>query len=150
MQTWYKTKYKICCLRLLYKNIRPVLTVKYCIRFSIYKSVNVHYSDVIMGAMPSLITGMTIVYLTACSGADQRKHQSSASLAFVRGIHRWPVNSPHKSPVTRKMFSFDDVIMSRTIPTLTIPTQVVPIWQSTPRTLPIRALPIHPVVTVDF
>ena len=45
-------------------------------------------------------------------GADQRKHQSSASLAFVRGIHRWPVNSSHKGPVTRKMFPFDDVIMS--------------------------------------
>ena len=43
--------------------------------------------------------------------ADQRKHQSSASLAFVPGIHRWPVNSPHKWPVTRKMFPFDDVIM---------------------------------------
>ena len=39
-------------------------------------------------------------------------HQSSASLAFVRGIHRWPVNSPHKLPVTRKMFPFDDVIMN--------------------------------------
>ena len=39
------------------------------------------------------------------------KHRSSASLAFVRGIHRWPVNSPHKGPVTRKMFPFDDVIM---------------------------------------
>ena len=42
-------------------------------------------------------------------GVDQRKHQSSASLAFVRGIHRWPMNSPHKGAVTRKMFSFDDV-----------------------------------------
>ena len=38
------------------------------------------------------------------SGADQRKHQCSVSLAFVWGIHRWPVNSPHKGPVTRKMF----------------------------------------------
>ena len=46
------------------------------------------------------------------SGADQRKHQSSASLAFVRGIHRWPVNSPHKWPVTRGMFPFDDVVPS--------------------------------------
>ena len=46
------------------------------------------------------------------SGEDQRKHQSSASLTFVRGIHRWPVNSPHKRPVTRKMFPFDDVIMT--------------------------------------
>ena len=44
-------------------------------------------------------------------GADQRKHQSSASLAFVRGIHRRPVNSPHKWPVTRKMLPFHDVIM---------------------------------------
>ena len=51
------------------------------------------------------------VYSTVYSGADQRKHQSSASLTFVQGIHRWPVNSPHKGPVTRKMFSFDDVIM---------------------------------------
>ena len=50
--------------------------------------------------------------LNVYSGADQRKHQSSASLAFVLGIHRWPVNSPHKWPVTRKMFPFDDVIMS--------------------------------------
>ena len=39
-----------------------------------------------------------------CSGTDQTKHQSSASLAFVRGIHRSPVNSPHKWPVTRKCF----------------------------------------------
>ena len=45
------------------------------------------------------------------SGADQRKHQSSEALAFVRGIHRWPVNSPHKRPVMRKMFPFDDAIM---------------------------------------
>ena len=43
----------------------------------------------------------------------RRKLQSSASLAFVRGIHRGQVNSPHKWPVTRKMFPFDDVIMSR-------------------------------------
>ena len=43
--------------------------------------------------------------------APVAEHQSSASLAFVRGIHRWPVNSPHKGPVTRKMFPFDDVIM---------------------------------------
>ena len=53
-----------------------------------------------------------IAYSTVYSGADQRKHQSSASLAFVRGIHRWPVNSPHNGPVTRKMFPFDDVIMA--------------------------------------
>ena len=48
---------------------------------------------------------------TVCSGADQRKHKSSASLAFVRGIHRWPVDSPDEGPVTRKMFPLDGVIM---------------------------------------
>ena len=64
-----------------------------------------------MGAMASQITSLNIVHSTAYSGGDQRKHQSSASLAFVRGIHRWPVNSPHKWPVTRKIFLFDDVIM---------------------------------------
>ena len=64
-----------------------------------------------MGAMASQITSLTIVYSTVYSDADQRKHQSSASLAFVRGIHRRPVNSPHKWPVTRKMFPFHDVIM---------------------------------------
>ena len=57
-----------------------------------------------MGATASQITGVKIVYSTVCSGADQRKHQSSASLAFVSGIHRWPMNSPHKGPVTRKYF----------------------------------------------
>ena len=71
-----------------------------------------HNSDVIMSPMASQITSLTIVCSTVYSVADQRKHQSSASLAFVRGIHRWPVNSPHKWPVTRKMFPFDDVIMS--------------------------------------
>ena len=64
-----------------------------------------HYCDVTMGSMASHITSLVIVYSTVYSGADQRKHQSSASLAFVRGIHRWPVNSPHKWPVTQKMFN---------------------------------------------
>ena len=70
-----------------------------------------HYDDVIMGTIASQITSLTSVYSTVYSGADQSKHQSSASLAFVWGIHRGPVNSPHKWPVTRKMFPFDDVIM---------------------------------------
>ena len=64
-----------------------------------------------MGAMAYQISCRVIVYSTVYSGADQRKHLSSASLAFVWRIHRWPVNSPHKWPVTRKMFPFDDVIM---------------------------------------
>ena len=70
-----------------------------------------HYSEVIMSAMASPITGVSSVYSTVCSGADQIRHQSSASLAFVRGIHRGPVNSPNKGPVTRKKFLFHDVIM---------------------------------------
>ena len=63
-----------------------------------------HYCDVIMVAMASQITSLTIVYATVHSGADQRKHQSSASLAFVWGIHRSLVNSPHKWPVTREIW----------------------------------------------
>ena len=65
-----------------------------------------------MGAMASQITSLRIVYSTVYSGADQRKHQSSMSLAFVRGIHLWPVNSPRKWPVTRRIFPFDDVIIN--------------------------------------
>ena len=49
---------------------------------------NLHYSDVIMGVMTSQITSLTVVYSTVYSGTDQRKYQSSASLSFVRGIHR--------------------------------------------------------------
>ena len=75
-----------------------------------------HYNDVIMGALTSYITSLTIVYSIVYSDTDQRKHQSSASLAFVWGIHRGPVNSQHKWPVTRKMFPFDDVIMSPALP----------------------------------
>ena len=71
-----------------------------------------HYTDVIMGTIASQIISLTIVYSTVYSNADQRKYQSSTSLAFVRGIYRRPVNSPHKGPVTRKMFPYDDVIMS--------------------------------------
>ena len=70
-----------------------------------------HYNDVIMSTIASQTTSLTIVYSTVYSGADQRKHQGSASLAFVRGIHRWPGNSPHKGLVTRKIFKCDDVIM---------------------------------------
>ena len=71
-----------------------------------------HYCDVIMGTIASQITSLMIVYSIVHSSADQRKHQSSASLAFVRGIHRGPVNSPHRWPVMRKMLPLDDVIMA--------------------------------------
>ena len=68
-----------------------------------------HYCDVIMGMMASQITSLMIVYWTVYAGADQRKHQSSMSLAFVPVIHQWPVNSLQKWPVMWKMFPFDDV-----------------------------------------
>ena len=83
--------YKVCCL-----------TLK--------KKIH-HYDDVIMIPKESQITSLTIVYSTVYSGKDERKHQSSASLAFVRGIHRWPVISPHKGPVMQKMLPFDDIII---------------------------------------
>ena len=77
--------------------------------FHWHTRVSYHYSDVIMSEMASQITGVSIVYLAVCSGADQRKHQSSASLVIVQGIHRWPVN--YKGPVMRNIIPFDDVNM---------------------------------------
>ena len=71
----------------------------------------IHYNDIIMCAMASQLNGLTIVNSAVYSGTDQCKHQSSAPLAFVHEIHRWPVDSPHKGPITRKIFPFDDVIM---------------------------------------
>ena len=70
-----------------------------------------HNDDALMSALASQITSHTIVYSAVSSGTDQRKHESSSSLAFVQGIHRWSVNSPHKGPVTRKKLPWDDVIM---------------------------------------
>ena len=71
-----------------------------------------HYSEV--KTVASQIVGVSIICSTVCSGADQRKHQSFASLALVRGIQRWPVDSHHRGPVTRKMLPFDDVIVYKT------------------------------------
>ena len=64
-----------------------------------------HYNDAIMSTMASEITSLSFVCLDVCSGGDQRKHQSSASLAFVRGIHRWPVDYPHTRPSYAEFFS---------------------------------------------
>ena len=111
---------------LFWKSIRKseALTQVYYMHYAVRTWYHLPYyrpfvsfpNDVIMSAMASQITSLTIVYSTVYSGSDERKHQSSASLAFVRGIHRWPMNSPHKGPVTRKMFPFDDAIMlTRTV-----------------------------------
>ena len=70
-----------------------------------------HYADFTMSLMAPQITSISTVCSTVSSGTHQRKHQSHVSLAFVRGIHRWPVDSPHKGPITRKMLPFGDVIM---------------------------------------
>ena len=94
--------------------IWPQLIQMLCEQFADHPhAADTHHDDVIMIAMASQITSLTIVYSTLYLGTDERKHQSSASLAFVKGIHRWPVNSPHERPVARKMFPFDDVIMHR-------------------------------------
>ena len=70
-----------------------------------------HYIDIIMTTVASQITSLPVVYSIVYSGADQRKHQGSASMALCAGNSPNPVNSPHKEPVTRKMVPFDDVIM---------------------------------------
>ena len=90
----------------------PHFTNDFSIVIQIRWKIRIHYNDVIMGTIAAQITRLTIVYSTVYLEADQRKHQSSASLAVVRGIHRGPVNSPHKWPVTQKKFPFDDVIMT--------------------------------------
>ena len=79
---------------------------------AVYVKGGIHFSDITMSSMASEITGVSIVYTVVCSDAIQRIHQSSASLAFVREIHQWPVYSPHKRPITWKMVPFDDVFMS--------------------------------------
>ena len=107
---WRGTNYTEETERLLLCYCCNVIMFKY----NVWRPGN-HYDDVIMGTIASQITSLTGVYSTVYSGADQSKHQSSASLAFVWGIHRGPVNSPHKWPVTRKMFPFDYVIMTHDI-----------------------------------
>ena len=72
---------------------------------------DMYCSDVIRSTITPQITGISIIYSTVCLGTYQRKHESSASLALVRGIHRWPVNLSRKRSVARKLFPFDDVIM---------------------------------------
>ena len=70
----------------------------------LHQNAEVHYSDVILSAMPSQITSISAFRSDVCSNTYQRKHQSSALQAFARRNHRWPEVSPHKGPVTRKCF----------------------------------------------
>ena len=101
-----------------------------------------HYNDVIMDSMASQLTSLAIVYSAVYSNADQRKHQSSASLAFVRGIHWGPVNSPHKWPVTQKMFPFDDVIIGALHSPMQTATTMAPDKPISERTVIRPSLPI--------
>ena len=112
-QVWVSTEFVHDPYKYMYTlfGSRWVTSNKFANTQGVHGGRKTHYNDIIMSAMASQIASLTIVYFTVYSGTDERKHQSSASLAFVRGIHRWPVNSPHEGPVTRKMFPFDDVIM---------------------------------------
>ena len=109
----YKTNSTVENLAVMVLNgsFYSAVILKRNIHFNSVFALKNHYDDVTMSPMASQITGLTIVYLPVYSGANQRKHRSSASLAFVRGIHRWPLNSLHKGSVTRKIFPFVDVIM---------------------------------------
>ena len=84
-----------------------------------------------MSTMVSQITDVPL-FCSTVGQAQIKKHQRSASLAFVRGIHWWPVNSPHKRPVTRKMFPFDDVIMGAPYWWKYTCYQLMPCFQSCP------------------
>ena len=88
----------------IWQTIYSIAIIWSKIVFLIVTKSDWHYVDVIMTTMASQITGVSIVHSTVCSGADKWKHRSSASLVFVRGIHRWPVNSPHKELVQGKIF----------------------------------------------
>ena len=111
---WFfkNASYFVLIIRVCACNICEIHRVKF-IKTYRFKSFT-HYSHVKMSVIASQITNLTIVYSTMYSGADQRKHQNSASMAFLRGIHRWPANSPHKGPVTHNLYPFDEVIMKIT------------------------------------
>ena len=100
--------------RTFQQNVNQYNHLNICHDTSVFHSGKIimpHYCDIIMSTMASQINGVLIVYSAICSGADQTRHHSCMSLAFVRGICWWPVNFPHKGPVTRKMFPYGDVIM---------------------------------------
>ena len=70
-----------------------------------------HYSDVIMSAMTSQITGVPIVFVKRLFRRRIKKSSTLRVTGLCEEIHRWSTDSPHKRPVTREMFSFDDVII---------------------------------------
>ena len=91
-----------------------------------------------------------IVKSTVYSGVNKRKHQSSALLAFLRGIHRWPVNSSHKGPVTRKMFPLDDVIMGKYTPETRACNRIVKLCTTFKALLCSRIFDKHIIISLEY
>ena len=87
--------------------VRLVCNLSHVVQICIALPCSYHNNDVIMSVMTSQITGVSILCFTVCS--TDKKHQSVTGL--FKGIHRWPMHSPPKGTVTRKMFSSDDVVM---------------------------------------
>ena len=83
--------------------LNKMSSVVFCIMTAFMWPSN-YYSDVIMSVIASRITGVMSVYSTVCSGADERKHQGPAALAFVR---------PSQRARNVENFPFDDVIVVR-------------------------------------
>ena len=79
-------------------------TAEKSVNFQSYIKTLIHNGDVIMSTMPSQIISVSIICSTVCSGADQRKHQSFSSLAFVRGIHRWPEITARRASNAENVF----------------------------------------------
>ena len=80
--------------------------------YGVYPYMANHYSDVIMGAMVSLITSLTIVYSTVYQTQIKENIKAPRHWPLCGKFPGPPVNSPNKWPVTRKMFPFDNVIMN--------------------------------------
>ena len=86
---------------------RTAHTTTVCLTLILYFQIILyHHIDVIMTAMASQITSLTVVYSTVYSDADKRKHQSSASLVFVWGIHRDRWIPRTNGQLRRKCFHF--------------------------------------------
>ena len=113
------TKYQLLCIYLWQHNnidqgIRPVNRIYASIVIK-FLSATTQLENTLqrryMSIMASQITGHSSVCSTICSGQHQRNIRASRYCPFVRGIHRWWMNSPHKGSVTRKKFPFDDVFI---------------------------------------
>ena len=100
----FQTRRIMCEVLTKFKWIVPLKNVSGNVQVLNLQNCLPHQNDVIMSAMAFQITGVSMVCSTVFWSADQKRHQSIASLAFARGIYRWPVNSPHKGQVTQKMF----------------------------------------------